>query len=297
MRLSTGSPFSLMLQVSIVRRMLADSPDHGAMFLAMHHTGDGFILPNAWDAGSARLLEQAGFAAIATTSAGISFAHGKPDGTLDRSEMLDAVAAIVAAVSCPVSADLESGYGETPELVAETISIAAELGVVGANIEDAADGTQFDVAVAAERVAAARSAAATGTFVVNARIDSFLVDRGRTPTAELLDAVHTRADAYASAGADCVFVPGIDDPTVIATLVHQLSVPLNVVVGLSPNVNDAATLFGVGVARISVGGSLARAALAVVQRAAFDMFQTGQFGFATTALPHAELQSAFAARE
>jgi 2-methylisocitrate lyase-like PEP mutase family enzyme len=208
--------------------------------------------------------------------------------------MLDAVAAIVDAVSCPVSADLEAGYGDTPERVAETISNAAELGVVGANIEDAADGAQFDVEVAAARIAGARSAAATGQFVVNARIDSFLVDRNRTPTDELVEAVLDRAAAYASAGADCVFVPGVDDPGVIAALVRGLTLPLNVVVGLTPNLNDAATLFGLGVARISIGGSLARAALAVVQRAATDMLEHGQFGFAATAVPHAELQQAFA---
>jgi len=269
--------------------------DRAASFLSMHQAGTGFIIPNAWDPGSARLLEQAGFAAIATTSAGISFARGRPDGSLARDEMLDAVSAIVGAVACPVSADLESGYGDTPGDVAATVSMAAELGVVGANIEDADGGVQFDVGVAAERIAAARSAAPTGRFVLNARIDSFLVDHAGATADELLDEVLGRASAYASAGADCVFVPGVDDPALMARLVDGLSVPLNVVVGLSPKVSDAATLFGVGVTRISVGGSLARAALAVVQRAATAMLSDGSFDFATTALPHAELQRAFAA--
>ncbi|HWL42233.1 MAG TPA: isocitrate lyase/phosphoenolpyruvate mutase family protein [Ilumatobacter sp.] len=268
--------------------------DRAAAFLSMHQSGKGFIIPNAWDAGSARLLEQAGFAAIATTSAGISFAAGRPDGALGRSEMLAAVAAIVDAVACPVSADLEAGYGDTPDDVAGTVAAAAAAGVVGANLEDCADGVQFGVGVAAERIAAARSAAAVGTFVINARIDSLLVDRGRRAPGDVLADVVERASAYAAAGADCVFVPGVDDPDVIARLVEHLPVPLNVVVGLTPRLNDAATLFGVGVTRISVGGSLARAALAVVQRAATDLLERGRFDFAATALAHADVQQAFA---
>ncbi|MBN9216186.1 MAG: hypothetical protein ABS62_12820 [Microbacterium sp. SCN 70-200] len=138
--------------------------ERAATFLALHERG--FVLPNVWDAGGARILASIGFPAIATTSAGIAWAAGVRDGGLiDRDEMLAHVAAIVAAVDVPVTADLEAGYGDQPEDVAETVARAVAIGVVGANIEDAADGRLFDIDVATDRIAAARSAAPRGTFV------------------------------------------------------------------------------------------------------------------------------------
>jgi 2-methylisocitrate lyase-like PEP mutase family enzyme len=181
--------------------------DKAAALLALH-TGPGFVLPNAWDAGSARVLEQVGFPAIATTSAGIAWACGVPDGgAIDRDRMLDHIAAIVAAVDLPVTADLEDGYGETPDDVARTVERAAEVGAVGANIEDAGGGRLYDVTEAVGRLAAARAAAPSGTFVLNARTDTYFVGVPGDPFAETVE----RAHRYLDAGADCIFVPGVAD--------------------------------------------------------------------------------------
>jgi 2-methylisocitrate lyase-like PEP mutase family enzyme len=150
------------------------SPDRAAALLALH-AGPDFVLPNAWDAGSARILEQVGFPAIATTSAGIAWSCGVPDGeALDRDTMLEHVARIVAAVSVPVTADLEAGYGDTPDDVARTVTRAVEIGTVGANLEDAGKSGLFGIDEAADRNAAAPAAAPSGTFVLNARSDTYL---------------------------------------------------------------------------------------------------------------------------
>ena len=182
-----------------------DAPTKAAVLHALH-TGPGFVLPNAWDAGSARILEQVGFPAIATTSAGISWSSGHPDGeALDRDTMLDDVARIVAAVHVPVTADLEAGYGDTADEVARTVARARELGAVGGNIEDAAGGRLFPIDEAVERLAAARAAAPRGTFVLNARTDTYFAGT----TGDAFDETVTRAIQYFEVGADCVFVPGV----------------------------------------------------------------------------------------
>lgn len=221
-------------------------------FLALHRPGAGFILPNAWDGGSARILEQAGFAAIATTSAGIAFSHGRPDAGLPWPDMLEAIGRIVAAVDCPVSADLEAGYGD----VAGTVAAAVEVGVVGGNLEDAGPEGLFDVEAAVEHLLAARAAAPAGTFVLNARTDPYMVQH---PDA-FAESVR-RAHRYLEAGADCIFVPGISDVDEIARLVREIDAAVNVVAGLTDPVIDAATLREAGVARISLGGTITRAAL------------------------------------
>jgi 2-methylisocitrate lyase-like PEP mutase family enzyme len=257
-------------------------------FLDLHRSR-GFVIPNVWDAGSARILEQVGFGALATTSAGIAFSHGVPDGSLDRDEMLAAVGRIVAAVGCPVSADLESGYGHTPEDVGGTVSRAAALGAMGANIEDAESGRLFGIDEASDRLAAARAAAPT-PFVLNARTDTYLVGADSDRFAETVE----RARRYVEAGADCVFVPGVDDRETIRRLAEAVPAPLNVVAGLTSTVLDAPTLFGLGVRRVSVGGSLARAALGFVERAGREMLEDGTFGFTATSIAHGDLQRRFA---
>src|SRR4051812_38173422 len=172
------------------------------------HTGPGFVLPNAWDAGSARILEQVGFAAIATTSAGIAWSCGVPDGgALDRDTMLAHVGRIVAAVDVPVSADLEAGYGNTADDVGRTVARAVELGVVGGNLEDAVQAELFAIDEAVDRIAAARAAAASGTFVLNARTDTYF----SRPQGDVFAETVERAERYLAAGADCVFVPGVVD--------------------------------------------------------------------------------------
>ena len=266
-----------------------------ADFIQMHH-GPGFVLPNAWGPASAKVLAHAGFGAIATTSAGIAFATGCPDGTMARDDMLDRVAAIVRAVDCPVSADLEAGYGHTPAEVAETIGLAVEIGVVGANLEDSDPRTRelFDLGEATERINAARAATPSGAFVLNARIDTYL-SGGTGDDAERFAETIRRAEAYVGAGADCIFVPGVGDLATIGRLASEIPVPLNVVVGLAQLEADAATLFSLGVTRITTGGSLARAALGYVARAAESMRSAGRFDFTADAIPHGELQQRFAA--
>ncbi|TIC80493.1 isocitrate lyase/phosphoenolpyruvate mutase family protein [Nocardioides sp. GY 10113] len=258
----------------------------GAATLLALHQGPGFVLPNAWDAGTARILTQVGFPAIATTSAGIAWSCGHPDGgSMDRVAMLAHVARIAAAVDVPVTADLESGYGDTVDEVAHTVSLAASLGVVGANIEDAGADGLFDLEEAAERIAAARAAAPAGTFVLNARTDAYFAGPRADPFAEAVE----RATRYVEEGADCVFVPGVADEEEIRRLAAEIPAPLNIVAGLA-STTDAPTLFSLGVKRVSLGGSIARAALTLVERAGRELIETGTLGFLDGVIGYADLQ-------
>jgi 2-methylisocitrate lyase-like PEP mutase family enzyme len=262
--------------------------DKAAALLELH-AGPGFVLPNAWDAGSARILERVGFPAIATTSAGIAWACGVPDGgAMDRDTMLEHVARIVAAVSVPVTADLESGYGTTADDVGRTVARAAELGAVGANLEDAGPDGLFGIDEAVERIAAARAAAPRGTFALNARTDTYFGGVTGDPFAETV----ARAERYVEAGADCVFVPGVVDEATIRRLANAVPGPLNVVAGLA-NTIDAPTLFSLGVTRVSLGGSLARAALSLLERAGHELLDSGTLGFLDGAISYADLQERF----
>ncbi len=262
--------------------------DKAAALLALH-AGPGFVIPNAWDAGSARVLEQVGFPAIATTSAGIAWACGAPDGeALDRDTMLEHVGRIVAAVGVPVTADLEAGYGATPDDVGLTVARAVELGAVGGNLEDAVTGGLFGLDEAVDRIAAARAAAPRGTFVLNARTDTYFAGIAGDVFAETVQ----RAARYLEAGADCVFVPGVVAADTIRRLAAAIPGPLNVVAGLA-NTIDAPTLFSLGVKRVSLGGSLARAALSLVQRAGQELLDSGTLSFLDGALTYADLQRRF----
>ncbi len=255
-------------------------------FLELHQ-GPGFVIPNAWDAGSARILEQVGFPAIATTSAGIAWSLGVPDGgALDLDTMLEHVGRIAAAVGVPVSADLEAGYGD----VAATIRRAVDAGVVGGNLEDQVGGRLFGVDEAADRVAAARAAAPAGSFVLNARTDTYLGGSTGDVFAETVE----RAARYVEAGADCVFVPGVNDEDTIRRLAAAIPAPLNLVAGLS-NVIPAPTLFSLGVKRVSLGGSLARSALTGLERAGRELLDSGTLGFLYGAIAYADLQRRFGA--
>lgn len=261
-------------------------------FLALHH-GDGFVLPNAWDPGSSRILAQLGFPAIATTSAGIAWSLGVRDGgALHRGTMLAHVAAIAAAVDVPVSADLESGYGDTAEEVGRTVALAVEAGVVGGNLEDTAAGVLFGIDEAAERIAAARAAAPRGAFVLNARTDAYFVPGAADPFAETI----ARAQRYVESGADCVFVPGVSDEETIRRLAAEIPAPVNVVAGLATHIIPVPELFALGVKRVSLGGSLARAALTALERAARELLESGTLGFLDGALGYAEVQHRFADR-
>ncbi|GAA4726494.1 isocitrate lyase/phosphoenolpyruvate mutase family protein [Nocardioides endophyticus] len=262
--------------------------DKAATLLGLH-TGPGFVLPNAWDAGSARTLEHVGFPAIATTSAGIAWSWGVPDGgSLDRETMLAHVGRIVSAVSVPVTADLEAGYGETADHVGETVARAAALGVVGANIEDARTGGLYGIEEAVDRIVAARAAAPKGTFVLNARTDTYRADA----EGDVFDETVERAVRYVEAGADCVFVPGVVEEDTIRRLAVAVPGPLNVVAGLA-STTDAPTLFSLGVKRVSVGGSLARASLSMLERAGRELLGPGTLDFLDGAISYADLQRRF----
>ncbi|MFT3797884.1 isocitrate lyase/PEP mutase family protein [Microbacterium sp.] len=250
------------------------------------HRGPGFVLPNAWDAGSARLLAAAGFAAIATTSAGIAWACGVADGGgVSREVMLSRIAEIVDAVEVPVTADLEAGYDD----VAATVAEAARVGAVGGNIEDSVAGVLLDADAAVERIARARAAAPRGTFVLNARTDAYFVAGSSDPFTETVK----RAQRYVDAGADCIFVPGVRDAGTIGRLVREIPAPLNIVAGLTAPVIDAATLIALGVARVSVGGSLARVAYSALDRAARELREHGTLSPLDDALGYADLQRGF----
>lgn len=256
------------------------------------HSGPGFVLPNAWDAGSARILEHVGFPAIATTSAGIAWSRGVPDGgTVGRDTMLECIGAIVAAVEVPVSADLEAGYGETADDVAATVASAVDVGAVGGNLEDARDGEVFGIDEAVDRIAAARAAAPRGAFVLNARTDTYFAGTTGDPFAETVE----RAGRYLEAGADCIFVPGVVEAGTIRRLAAAIPGPLNVVAGLA-NTIDAPMLCSLGVTRVSLGGSLARAALSMLERAGHELMASGTLGFLDGAISYADLQQRFAAQ-
>lgn len=267
-------------------------------FKALHETG--FIMPNAWDAGSAKILAAEGFPAIGTTSAGIAFALGRPDYqvcdprlAVSREQMLRCIGEIVRAVGVPVSGDLEAGYGESPETVAETIRLAVGAGLAGGNIEDkdpAAEGL-YDEVLAVERIAAARAEIEAGgdAFVLNARTDA-LVWSGSDGLATAI----RRANRFLEAGADCVFTPGAADLETIRALTREIAGPLNVVVGLSGAEGNARAMLEAGARRISVGGSIARSCLGFVRSCARELRDAGTFTYAAGQLTQLELNALFA---
>ena len=264
-------------------------------FLALHSGPEVLVLANAWDVASAAIVAAAGFPAIATTSAGVAFSLGYPDGErIGRDEMLAVVRRIAAAVELPVTADMEAGYGREPKRVAETVRLTIEAGAVGANIEDSTPGPAhalIDMSLAVERIRAAREAAdrAGIAFVVNARTDPYMIGGAKDSAA--FDEAVKRANAYRAAGARCLFVPGVADAEIIARLVKAIDGPLNVLAG--PKAPPVPALKALGVRRVSVGSGLSRATLALVRRAAQELRGTGTYGFAQDAIPHAEMNRLF----
>lgn len=263
----------------------------GEVFRRLHAGKPILVLPNVWDVASARIVETAGFPALATSSAGVAFALGYPDGErISREEMAAAVARIVRHVSVPVTADLEAGYGPRPEDVAETVRAAIAAGAVGMNLEDGRSdvaGKLYDEAAQVERVRAGRAAAdATGIpFVLNARTDVYLERVG--PAESWLEHAIRRLNAYRAAGADCLFAPGVTDADTIATLVRQVKGPLNILaVAGSPPVPELARL---GVARVSLGSGPMRAGLTVMRKLAEELKTAGTFGALAGIIPHAEV--------
>ncbi|MFE7955620.1 isocitrate lyase/phosphoenolpyruvate mutase family protein [Streptomyces sp. NPDC057413] len=269
--------------------------DQALAFRSLHVPGRPLVLPNAWDTTSARIVEDAGAAAVATTSAGLAWALGAADGDrLDRDRALDAVAQITGAVRVPVTADIESGYAADAAGVGDTIRRAVAAGAVGVNIEDALYGSGEDalrpVAEQAERLAAAREAAdAVGVpLFVNARIDTFLRGAGG------VDLTLERAAAFLAAGADGIFVPGAVAPVAVKALAEGIDAPLNVMAG--PGAPSVAELAALGVARVSIGSGIAQAAHAVVRRAAQELLGEGTYGALAGGLDYGELNALLGAR-
>ncbi len=279
--------------------MALNQREKARRFLALHGEPGAFVMPNAWDAGSALLLAAEGFPAVATTSAGVAFARGLPDyqDRIDRDEMLAVCRAIADAVDLPVSGDLEAGYGEAPEAVAETIRRSVAAGLVGGSIEDHSgdpDRPLYDRVLAVERIRAAKEAAAASgiPYVLTARAECYLVGHP-DPLAESI----ARCNLYREAGADCLYAAGVSDPEEIATLAREIDGPLNVVMGLAGAALTVRQLADLGVKRISVGGSLARLALGALRRAAREIAKDGRFTYAAEAIPDAELTAFFSGRE
>lgn len=253
-------------------------------FMRLHEGPGAFVIPNPWDAGSARILASLGFEALATTSAGFAFSKGKRDSfdCLDRDEILANAAEIVSATDLPVSADLGNGFGADPEICAETIRLASDRGLVGGSIEDATGDPSkpiYDFEHAVERVRAAAEAAKGLPFVLTARTENFL--NGRLD----LDDTVRRLQAYAEAGAHVLYAPGLPDIDATRAVCSAVDRPVNVVMGLKGPTYSVAELAAAGVRRISVGGSFARAALGALMRAAREVREAGTFGYAAEALP------------
>lgn len=275
----------------------------------LHGGREVLVLPNAWDPMSARVFEDCGFPAIATTSAGIAYALGYPDGEyLDRGEMSEATARIAGAVSVPVTADVEAGYGDSAQAVAETARVVISAGAVGLNLEDSADAEPPGHAASSDKVngsplleleeqlerirAVVEAGRAAGVpLVVNARTDLYWREIG-DPDRRFGETVR-RANAFLEAGADCVFVPGVRDTGTIGDLVREIAGPLNVLAG--NGVPSLAELARLGVRRVSMGSGPARAVMGLVRSIGRELLESGTYSSITEgAIPYPEANDLFA---
>lgn len=269
--------------------------EKAAAFRALHARPGAFIIPNPWDAGTARLLAALGFEALATTSLGLANALGREDGigAVSRDEVLANCRAIAGATDLPVNADLENGYADEPEAAAEMIRLAAEAGVVGGSIEDATGDSRnpiydFDVAVARVRAAVAVAHALPVPFMLTARAENLL--HGRR---DLEDTIR-RLQAFEAAGADVLYAPGLRDLASIRAVTAAVGKPVNVVMSAADPSLTVEQLAAAGVKRISVGGSLSRLALAAFLRGAREMKEKGSFTYMRDTVPSKELREIFA---
>lgn len=265
----------------------------------LHHGPRILAFPNAWDVVSARILEELGYPAIATSSAAVAFSQGYPDGQrISREEMLGAVERIARAVRIPVTADTESGYGKTPEEIADFTKLLVATGAVGLNFEDITgddESSHVELGLQVKKIRAVRetSAALGVPLVINARTDIYLMPIG--PEATRFERTVERLRAYHEAGADCLFVPGLCDRETIAKLVKVLNAPLNILASLGcPSLDE---LEKIGVARVSAGSSAMRAALGAFQRVAKDWRAHGSYdSLLQCTIPYAQLNQMMARR-
>jgi len=261
---------------------MATQAEKAHLFHSLHYRERAFIIPNPWDIGSARILAHLGFEALASTSMGYAFSVGKRDNTLSREMVLKHIGELASATALPVNADLENGFGDEPEAAAETIKLAAMAGVVGGSIEDATereDDPIYDLELAADRVRAAAEAAHSlpFPFTLTARAENYL--HGRPNLSDTI----SRLQVYQDAGADVLYAPGLSTKEDIADVVRSVDRPVNVVMGLRGVQLSLAELSEIGVKRVSVGSSLARAAMGAFLRAAKEMREKGTFDFAKDA--------------
>jgi 2-methylisocitrate lyase-like PEP mutase family enzyme len=273
----------------VVIKMLNQS-EKGKIFRGLHERNSAFVIPNPWDIGTARLLAHLGFEALATTSAGYAFSVGKQDNTVGRDEMLKHVSEIVSASDLPVSADLENGFGDDTDTVAETIRMAVSTGLVGGSIEDmTSHHTIYELEHAVDRIRAASSIVKKlpFTFTLTARAENYLVGHP-----DLKDTIK-RLQAYQEAGADVLYAPGLKSKEEIAAVVRSVDRPVNVVMGLQGVQLNVGELSEIGVKRISVGSALSRAALGAFMRAAQEMKTQGTFDFANEAINYKEIMGIF----
>jgi 2-methylisocitrate lyase-like PEP mutase family enzyme len=266
---------------------MASQVDKAIQFLQLHRGPRALVLPNVWDVASARIIEDAGFPAVATTSAGVAFSLGYPDGEhISREEMLARVARIARAVKVPVTADLEAGYGTKPADAAKTAQEMIQAGAVGLNLEDASEDPEhpmLEIQAAVEKVRAVREAGAQARvpIVVNARTDVYLLPG--EPDVQYGEALR-RLTAYRDAGADCVFAPGLKDASTIERLVKALQCPVNILaVSGTPSIPDLEKL---GVARVSLGSGPMRATLSLLQKMAHELLSTGTYTALDGIIPH-----------
>ena len=269
--------------------------EKGLAFRALHSRAGAFVIPNPWDAGTARLLAHLGFEALATTSAGCAFALGQPDNTLTRDQAMAHASVIASAADLPVSGDLENGFGDDPDYVAETIRLASAAGLIGGSIEDMtrlADHPIYEKEYAAERIRAAAEAARAlpFAFTLTARAENYLVGRP-----DLADTI-ARLQAYQEAGADVLYAPGLPNKDAIAAVVSSLNRPVNVVMGLQGAGPTLAELSTLGVRRVSTGSALARVALGAFLRTARGIRETGDFASMGEAVSYREINAIFAGR-
>ena len=268
--------------------MSATQQEKGARFRALHEGSDVFVIPNPWDVGSSRMLAGLGFQALATSSAASACALGKRDGGLSRAEALEHARLIVQATDLPVSADLEKGFGDRPETVAETVRLAGSVGLVGCTIEDTTGNPErplFDDQLAIERIAAACEAARAlpCSFMLTARAHNLMY---ASPS---LDATIRRLQAFEAAGADVLFAPGLPDLVAVREVCAAVSKPVNFMAGIKGKSFSVAELASVGVRRISLATSLYRAAMTGFLTAAREVRDSGEFSFLDRSVATPEL--------
>lgn len=266
--------------------------DKSRAFRRLHESEKTFVMPNPWDIGTGRILEDMGFSALATTSAGLAFSLGVAEGQVPWQQVIHHCRTIAAATALPVSADLEKGTGNSPESAAETIKIAVEAGLAGCSLEDYTgqpDDPIFDISLAVERISAAAESrdVCDPDFVITARAENFMWGN------QNLDETILRLQAFEKAGADVLYAPGINDLSMIQTLCQSVKKPVNVVMGLPGNVYSVEALSQAGVRRISVGASMARFAYGAFVQAAREVSCEGTFTYSKHAIGFSELEAFF----